>query len=244
MPKNKDWKRLVRARMGKTGESYTTARRQLLAKQKPVAAKAPIPAPAPAPTLPTTPKPADYERLAGVKDTTVQQKTGCTWRQWVEALDYAGAAAMTHAQIARLVATKWEQSAWWSQTITVGYERIRGRRAVHERSGGFAVTKSRTFAVGIDVLSAAFTPANRRQWLGDETVLPRKSIAGKVARWKRSDGSAVEVHFVAKGAGKASAALQHDGLAAKVDVERWRTFWTERFAELAAWLTRSDADHD
>ena len=66
MPKNKDWKRLVRARMGKTGKSYTTARRQLLAKQKPVAAKAPIPAPAPAPTLPTTPKPADYERLAGV----------------------------------------------------------------------------------------------------------------------------------------------------------------------------------
>jgi hypothetical protein len=240
MPKNKDLKRLVRARMGKTGESYTTARRHLLAKQAPAAVK--LPPPPPATPASTSPSPADYERLAGVKDATVQQKTGCTWRKWVEALDYVGAAALSHAQIARLVATKWQQSPWWSQTITVGYERIRGRRAVHERSGGFAVTKSRTFAVGIDVLSAAFTPANRRLWLGDEAVQPRKSIAGKVARWKRSDGSAVEVNFVAKGTGKASAALQHDGLAAKADVERWRTFWTQRFAALAQWLTQNDTE--
>jgi hypothetical protein len=228
MPKNKDLKRLVHARMQKTGESYTAARNHLVAKGKPVA-------PPPAQVASTTPT-ADYEALAGVKDATVQAKTGCTWRKWVEALDYAGAAAMTHAQIARLVATQWDQSPWWSQTITVGYERIRGRRAVHERTGGFAVTKARTFAVGIDTLSAAFAPASRRQWLGDEAAQPRKSIAGKVARWKRADGSKVEVNFVAKGPDKASAQLQHDGLAAKADVERWRTFWTERFAALADWL--------
>ncbi|MBL8753528.1 MAG: hypothetical protein JNK15_09520 [Planctomycetes bacterium] len=231
MPKNKDLKRLVRARMQKTGESFTTARQHLVAKKRP---KAPPTAP-----TPEVAAPADYEVLAGVKDATVQQKTGCTWRKWVEALDYAGAAALTHAQIARLVQTKWRQTGWWAQTITVGYERIRGRRAVHERTGGFAVTKSRTFAASVEALSAAFTPANRRQWLGDDAVQPRKSIAGKVARWKRSDGSTVEVNFVAKGPGKACAQLQHAGLAAKADVERWRAFWTERFAALAAVLARN-----
>src|SRR5437667_79186 len=34
MPTNKDFKRLVRARMRKTGESYTTARAHLLAKKQ------------------------------------------------------------------------------------------------------------------------------------------------------------------------------------------------------------------
>ena len=34
MPKNKDLKRLTRSRMQKTGESYTTARSQLLKKSK------------------------------------------------------------------------------------------------------------------------------------------------------------------------------------------------------------------
>ena len=35
MPRNKDLKRLVRARMSKTGESYTAARSQILSKSKP-----------------------------------------------------------------------------------------------------------------------------------------------------------------------------------------------------------------
>jgi len=56
MPTDKDFKRLVRGRMEKTGESYTTAR-ALLRKQKPAAAAV---APAPAP--------ADYAKLAGRSD--------------------------------------------------------------------------------------------------------------------------------------------------------------------------------
>ncbi len=57
MPTDKDFKRLVRGRMQKTGESYTTARAHLR-KQQPTTAAPARPAPAP----------ANYAKLAGRSD--------------------------------------------------------------------------------------------------------------------------------------------------------------------------------
>ena len=65
MPANKDFKRLVRARMQKTGESYTAARRQLLDRTPSHVS----PEPAVAMALP--PAPADYARIAGMSDAAV-----------------------------------------------------------------------------------------------------------------------------------------------------------------------------
>src|SRR5712691_4305443 len=80
MPTNKDFKRLVRGRMQKTGEAYTTARAHLL-KQKPAAALA---------------APVDYAKLAGRSDAVLKEKTGCTWERWVKALDRARAYTWPH----------------------------------------------------------------------------------------------------------------------------------------------------
>src|SRR4030095_2782547 len=77
MPRNKDLKRLVRARMGKTGESYTAARVRILAKSK-------------------TAAPIDYSELPSMKDGPLEKKTGRTWEQWVRMLDRDGAAKMAH----------------------------------------------------------------------------------------------------------------------------------------------------
>jgi hypothetical protein len=65
MPTDKDFKRMVRGRMQKTGESYTTARAHLR-KQKPTATVAPRSAP------------ADYAKLAGRSDAILKEKTSCT----------------------------------------------------------------------------------------------------------------------------------------------------------------------
>ena len=108
MPKNKDMKRLVRARMAKTGESYTTARLHVLAKARPEAprekAKTAIARARRAPAVSAVA--AEYEKLAGMKDATVEARTGCTWERWVVALDRAGAKDMTHGEIAELVQKK------------------------------------------------------------------------------------------------------------------------------------------
>ena len=76
MPTNKDLKRLVRGRMRKTGEAYTTARAHLL-KQKP----------RPAASTSSSPQPTDYAKLAGRSDAILKEKTGCSWERWVKALD-------------------------------------------------------------------------------------------------------------------------------------------------------------
>src|SRR2546426_11385742 len=72
MPTNKDFKRLVRARMRKTGEAYTAARAQLLSKRH---------APAPAPTPTPLATAADYATLAGRSDAALKANTGCTWER-------------------------------------------------------------------------------------------------------------------------------------------------------------------
>jgi hypothetical protein len=84
MPTEKDLKRLVRARMKKTGESYTAARAQLLKKKEYAR--------------------SDYAEIAGMSDASVKEATGCTWERWVSTLDRAGAMQKSHGEIAKIVA--------------------------------------------------------------------------------------------------------------------------------------------
>jgi hypothetical protein len=84
MPQNKDLKRLVRARMRKTGEAYTTARSQIVKKPKTKTATATRVSASGVP-------PADYASVAGMSDEKIKAKTGCTWERWVYALDRQGA---------------------------------------------------------------------------------------------------------------------------------------------------------
>ena len=154
MPANKDFKRLVRARMGKTGEAYTTARAQLLKRpQRRTSAPAPEPAPQPAAA-------PDYAGLAGMADATIAARTGCTWERWVHALDRVGAHEWAHRDIARYVHEKYKVPDWWTQAVTVGYERIKGLRAIGQRrGGGYEASKSKVFAVPVARLYRAFHEA-------------------------------------------------------------------------------------
>src|SRR5262245_3436307 len=112
MPAQKDFKRLVRARMQKTGESYTAARLQLIKKPNPESRSNPA-------SRMLTP---DYVLLAGMSDAAITAKTGRSWAEWVSVLDRERAAEKPHREIARFVASL-GTPAWWTQTVTVGYER-------------------------------------------------------------------------------------------------------------------------
>ena len=235
MPTQKDLKRLVRARMRKTGESYTAARAHLVAHRDRTAARAAAPAAPKAP--PTSVDPADFGKLAGMSDAAVKKATGCNWARWVKALDQWGAASMSHTQIAELVSEKWHVQSWWSQMVTVGYERIHGRREKGQLcSGDFAVSKSRTFAVPIEQLYAAFTPARIHRWLDGSKPTMRKSTLNKSVRMKWEDGTTVAINFWKKGERKSQAALGHEGFTSKADAERMRAWWTERFTALGELL--------
>jgi uncharacterized protein YndB with AHSA1/START domain len=245
MPTHKDLKRLTRSRMKKTGESYTTARARLLAKKdrsRP-APGAPPPASAPASVRQPKPELRDYAALAGVSDETVRARTGCTWERWVHALDYKGAASMSHRDIAAYVEKTFKITSWWAQTVTVGYERIKGLREIGQRrSGSYEASKSKTVPVPLADLYRAWSDAKARaRWLPGVKPTVRKATAGKSMRITWEDGTSVEVGFFAKGDGKSVVQLTHGKLPSKADAEARKAYWAERLGALALLLAAPGA---
>jgi hypothetical protein len=225
MPTQKDLKRLVRARMRKTGEAYTAARAQIINKSKAPAA------------LPIAPK-LDYAALAGMSDAKVKEATGCTWQRWVHALDRKKAYELSHAELAKLIRAEYKTPSWWTQTVAVGYERIKGLRARGQgRDGKYAATKSRTFKVPVETLFEAWSDARRRnRWLADKNVRIRKATPLKSIRLEQ-DGMIVAVGFASLGAAKSSVAVEEAKLPTREAAAEVKKYWGERFDDLAALLS-------
>ena len=225
MTVHKDFKRLVRTRMQKTGESYTTSRAHFL-KQKTVAVSPPT---------------IDYAKLAGRSDATIKQNTGCTWERWVRALDHAKAHTWPHRDIARYVHEKYQVDGWWAQSVTVGYERIKGLRAIGQRrSGAFEASKSRTFPVPLARLYRAFRDARTRaRWLPGVKLTVRSASPEKYLRITWPDETSVVVGFLSKGADKSQVAIQHEKLPDQAAATRSKQYWAERLDFLGQVLDRS-----
>ena len=214
MTSNKDFKRLVRARMKKTGEAYTTARSKLLKKPKKKSA-------------------VDYAVLAGMSDSVIREKTGCNWERWVRALDSHGADKMPHGEIAALVKKSYKVGDWWSQTVTVGYERIKGLRAKGQRrDGNYEASKSRTFDVPVKTLFEAWADAHtRRRWLNGAVVRIRTATSPKSMRLDWND-SIVAVGFLPKGSSRSSVSIQHTKLPDRETASELKQYWSARFDAL------------
>jgi len=216
MPIQKDLKRLVRSRMKKTGEAYTAARVHVLKKKEPA---------------------VDYAAVAGMSDDAVRKQTGRDWADWTQLLDSKQAAAMPHREIAALVSSLGTPS-WWTQMVTVGYERIRGLRDRGQRRGGaYETTKSRTFNVPVETLFNAFANARtRRRWLPVKITV-RTATPHKSMRITWDDGTTVAIGFLAKGDRKSAVAVQHQGLKAKASIDETKKMWAEHFDRLGELLT-------
>jgi hypothetical protein len=218
MPKQKDLKRLVRTRMEKTGEAYTAARLQVIRKKE-------------------EPKPkVDLAKIAGMSDAVVEEKTGRNWAQWTELLDAQRAMDKPHREITQLVSSLGTPD-WWTQMVTVGYERIRGLRDKGQRRGGaYEAGKSRTFNVPVETLFEAFANARKRKrWLPVKITV-RTSTAPKSMRVTWDDGTPVELMFLSKGAAKSSVAVTHQKLPDRAAVEVAKKSWGEHLDRLGEML--------
>src|SRR3954447_7686622 len=212
MTAHKSLKRLVRARMEKTGESYTAARARLLAGDEP-------------------------QRISlATSDATIRERTGRGWEEWLALLDEWGAADKSHREIARWLAGRQgvHPLAWNAQAIAGSYERARRGRKVGEHEDGFTVTASKTVHVPIERLYAAFVDAGQRaRWLPDAQLRERTTIEPRSARFDwGDDGSRLHVALTARGEAKSTAALTHERLADGAEAERMKAFWRERVAGL------------
>ena len=192
MTRQKSFKGRVRARMDKTAESYTTARRRLLAK----ASSAPEAAPEAAATaaLEAVPSAAPGAAPDGApeirrpySDEVIRRNTGRDWDQWFALLDEWGAAERPHPEIARWIAEAHAVPGWWAQGVTVAYEQARGRRVPGQRcDGDFSVSASKTVAVPVGRLFEAFADQDlRERWLPDAAFELRTAKPGRSLRAKR-----------------------------------------------------------
>ena len=236
MPREKDLKRLVRARMQKTGEAYTTARSHVL--RKPRRTPPAEPASNRLTIAPTGPDPKDFPAIAGMNDAAVREKTGRGWEEWVRTLDAHDAHTLPHNEIAKIVSSTYKVPSWWTQTITVGYERIKGLRVRgQQRNGTFGMTISRTFNVPVAALFDAWAdPAIRRRWLGVTGVRVRTATPPKTMRLSWPDGAIIAVGFTAKSGAKSAVALEHPKLPDRETAGRLKQEWAERLDALRAVL--------
>jgi hypothetical protein len=122
----------------------------------------------------------------------------------VQVIDGFGGEGMTHKQIAQKLqedklletglAGKDQNVGWWCQSVTVGYEKIKGRRVLGQSAdAGFQVGVHKTIHRSADeVWELLLSPAGLKVWLGDipELVLEKKHAyatkGGKTLRGTRA----------------------------------------------------------
>jgi uncharacterized protein YndB with AHSA1/START domain len=180
-------------------------------------------------------------RLAGVGSDAVAKATGKAWDQWLAILDKAGAVAMPHKAIARMLAEKFSVPPWWSQMVTVGYEQARGLREAHQKPDGFAASASRTVQASLDRLYGAWAdPKLRSLWMGEAPVTVRRSTDGKSMRITWSAGeSRVDVNFYPVGTGKSRVQVEHGKLGDPGDAREKKAFWGAALDRLKAMLEKA-----
>jgi hypothetical protein len=180
-------------------------------------------------------------------DEAVRAKTGKTWAQWFRLLDRAGAKDMGHAAIARLLAQEHGVAPWWSQNITVEYERARGKREVGQRtSGAYEATAQRTTQAAPEEVRAAWEARVRGKWM-PAALRAHLAKGWRSRRWAATKQGTilrmdvptaqgkekVEVAFTPKGQGTV-VHVTHTALAAKADRERLKPLWGQALDALQA----------
>lgn len=254
MPTQKVFKQRVRARMTKTGESYTAARHQLLRKAADAASPAVVaPGPdavdavagsaSPAATVNAEQIPPDAYLVA---DESMRRATGKGHEEWFAILDAWEATQHTHTEIARWLGETQGVPSWWTQNVTVSYERARGMRARHQMRDGFSVSATRTMAADADRALAAFTdPAIRNRWLSDVPLTPRPTRAALTARFDWGDpASRVVVNVWPKGEDKVLVSVAHEQLPDAETGERLKTAWRRSLGDLKAMLEQSGTEQE
>jgi hypothetical protein len=218
MTEQKSFKRLVRRRMEKTGESYTAARAQLLAGDAAAAVDPDV-----------LQFPCSEERL--------REQTGRGWEEWFDLLDTWDAESLGHTEIARRVGEQPGVPGWYAQAVAMSYERARGLRAIGQRTGsdGFVAGVSKTIAASAEDVFAAFAdPSMRAGWLGDLVLSERTLSQPKTtARYDVGDGpTRLFVTVEDKGPAKSTIVVEQWRLADAAEREDRKDYWRRKLATL------------
>jgi hypothetical protein len=251
-------KEVIRARAAKTGERYTTARRHVLndLRTRPERIVRFPTTPAPVSTNTKSAAPASSSK-GGVSDAKSREKTGHGLDHWFDVLDRFGGAEKGHAALARHLYDDHSVPGWYSQGITVAYERARGARAINQRCDGeYEVSVSKVVAARTaDVIKALTDRRVRTRWVKGvdvrlvkslSTALGSPSSKGVVVRpdglgrfrYKWGD-TVVQLYLLPKPGPKVSLVATNSKLSDSTMVEERRALWRTALNALAQLFSRS-----
>lgn len=208
MTRQESFKRRVRDRMSRTGEKYNAARRVLIEKA----------------TTDGRARASEPEN----SDEAVREATGRGWDEWCDLVDAWPGHGDGHGAVARWLQDEHGLDGWWAQAVTVGWERITGRRLPHQQPDGtFTAGRSRTVTVDADVLRTTLLDDEGRADLfpGLDTEL-RSRPTSKNLRIGVGGGVA-EIAIDDRGDGRATVTVAHAKLPTHDAVQRWKAWWVE-----------------
>jgi len=252
MTSQKRLKKRIRARTRKTGESYTSARRQVLEARR---RKAGGSAPSVVAARPAPPR-GPSARRGRQSESSLIRKTGHGFDHWFAVLDAFDAAGQGHTASATHLYDAHAVPGWHAQMITVAYERERGLRAMNQSGAGdFQVSVTKSLPAGVGEVAEALGRAERRRiWLrGADPALStamNAAFVGPKARQVRVktptdarlrfrwDTSTVEIRINGKPKGGSSIVAANTGLARPELVETRRAQWKAALEALREHLSR------
>ena len=177
----------------------------------------------------------DWVSQPEVESQRVVDATGRGWDEWCDIVDDWPGHEQGHAAVAAWLESEHGVSAWWAQTITIGWERITGRRLPGEMPDGtFTANRSKTVVVDHAELRENLLDGDGREKLfpGRSTELRSKPSA-KAIRIGFADTVAT-ISLTSKGDGRVAVSVQHAKLAAPADIDLWKIYWDEFFASIDA----------
>ena len=222
MTEQKSFKRLVRARMEKTGESYTTGAHQAASRRGPGGVRG-----REVGDLRRDDSPADRPRVGGV--VRAARRVGRPEPDPSRDRPLARrAAGPPPAGVERPGGRRQLRACPRTARRRREGRRLRGHGVADGGGAGRASVR------GVRVRRSAGA-----SWLPDGRLRERTATRPKSARFDWGDGDTrVNVTFLPKGEARSTAALEHRRLADASEAERMKTYWRERLAGAEAHLGR------
>lgn len=240
MTKQRTFKRRVRGRMAKTGESYSTARRRLLSKaSSPFRTRlASQPALDEVVALDSVTS-NSRRRLLDWRRTWVRRSTGIPIDAWIGILDEAGARGLRHREIWHWLGASGQVSdGAVREGIVIIYEQHIGRRVIGQSCDGdypAQVTK-RLKGTMDQLLDQWLQLVTDKRVLNGAGILSEPSVSrtDKFRYWraKLADGTTVAVTIYGMSDGRAAFGIQQRGFRDRPSADASRAYWKQFIAPL------------
>jgi len=181
---------------------------------------------------------AKSKTIARVSDDAVKMATGKVWKDWFKILDREGSSKKSHREIAQWLYDNFPVGGWWSQMLTVEYEKEKGIRDLYEKPAGYEISVSKTFNTSVKELYKFFSDSRKRsKWLKDDFEISTKSADKSLrAKWKNGV-TRISVNFYPAGEKKSRAVVQHLKLKDKKQADAKKIYWTEHLNSLSELLS-------